>query len=353
MIFISLLIAKITEALLGAERATLIRTNREWKQWVDALKPEILENIKDASTDTKRQIFKIYVRRVEIEIHAKCNRNCPFCTNTIVNRAESKKITNLGMLHSLYSELGSINYSGQILVARYSEPMAFLENLCTQISQMRKIVPHAELAITTNTDYLTKASLDKLFKAGLNVLYMSIYLKEKEEWTPALALKYNLDLAKKLEISITRKLQTPDQLFCTFKYKKQELRSHCTNWRQYGNDRGGMINKYSTLRIGPCLEPFETFVIDHTGAVMPCCNLRSDLPQHQDYIVGNLMEKDISIFDIYSEKLFVWRRALANFDKKSAPCTYCRHRDIPSSLRYKISDYLVNHLNKKGFDLQE
>ena len=38
--------------------------------------------------------------------------------------------------------------------------------------------------------------------------------------------------------------------------------------------------------------------MDYTGKVMPCCNLRSDFPEHRDFIVGDLSDGSSSIFDI-------------------------------------------------------
>lgn len=340
-------VAKITETLLP-DTILQLRMEREWKHWTESLIPEILEDLTHVPMEVKQRVFKTYVRRVEIETHAKCNRNCSFCPNSTVDRQHNESITDAKILDRTFRELGSINYTNQILVARYSEPLVNQEYLCEQITRARSLVQHAEIAITTNTDHLTPIVLDRLRNIGLNVVYMSIYLKKDEQWTPELAYNYSELLAKKLGIHILSKYKTPLQLFCNYSYKGLILRSICSNWNEYGTDRGGSIKQYSKLRLGPCRDPFETFVIDHTGAVLPCSNLRSDLPQHRNFIIGNLSIPNISIFDIYTGKLVAWRRNLLGFGKKVFPCETCKHRDIPESLIASIAIRLENQLYRIG-----
>jgi len=106
------------------------------------------------------------------------------------------------------------------------------------------------------------------------------------------------------------------------RYKTLDLHATCHNWNEYGTDRGGTLEQYiQKERIGPCRDPFETFVIDYTGAVMPCCALRSDLPQGIKFAVGNLSEPGTTIFDIYAGQLSAWRRSLVTFGSKTSPCT--------------------------------
>lgn len=43
--------------------------------------------------------------------------------------------------------------------------------------------------------------------------------------------------------------------------------------------------------------------IDYQGNVMPCCHMRSDNIQHQDFILGNL--NNSSLVDIYTSNKFL------------------------------------------------
>ena len=347
---LSNIVAKASETALPASVLSRLRTGRDWKNWVDSLVPEILDDQTHAPAEVKRQIFKTYVSRVEIETHAKCNRVCSFCPNAIMDRRRNDTLTNAGMLDRVFEELGSIDYSRQLMIARYSEPLANPNYLYDRLTAAHRLAPHAKLAITTNTDYLTPSVLDRLCKIGLTRVYMSIYLKSRERWTLDVARGYKDRLVKKLGLQLVRSRETLVSLECSYKYKDLDLTSTCHNWDEYGTDRGGTLVQYSRERVGPCRDPFETFVIDYTGAVMPCCALRSDLPQGADFSVGNLFTPGVSVFDIYAGQLSGWRRSMVGFGPKASPCTTCSHRDIARELVHPIAARLEKHLRRIARD---
>ena len=346
---VSRAIAKVTETVLPDEFVTRMRTARDWERWVDALTPETLDNLAQAPFQTQQQIFKANVRLVEIETHARCNRVCSFCPNILVDRRRNKTITSAEMLDRVFDELGSIDFTGQIKVARYSEPLADLDCLYARIASARARVPHAQIAIVTNTDYLTSAVLDKLEGLGLDVVYMSLYLKSNETWSAELARSYNERIAAKLGANVTSKRETPVSVHWTFQYRGLDLRSSCMNWGPYGIDRGASMQQFATeQRVGPCRAPFDTFVIDYDGSVVPCCNIRSDLPSHQKMIAGNLSTPEASIFSIYAGRLSAWRRSMVGFGAKAYPCVTCRHLDIPES----VAEPIALRLEKRLADIQ-
>ena len=56
---------------------------------------------------------------------------------------------------------------------------------------------------------------------------------------------------------------------------------------------------------------------------MPCCNLRSDIPEHKKYIVGNANEESLS--EIFTSKKIVnLRKILIGNDEKPYPCSTCK-----------------------------
>jgi hypothetical protein len=77
---------------------------------------------------------------------------------------------------------------------------------------------------------------------------------------------------------------------------------------------------------------------------MPCCNLLSDRPEHQDFVIANLADPGTSIFDVYAGRLSGWRRSMVTFGPKEAPCTTCRHRDIPSASENTLASALASRL---------
>lgn len=346
---LSLGVARISEAVLPTAMLARLREGREWETWVAKLDAEVFEDLTGAPAWVKRQLFVKHVTLVEIEVHAKCNRICPFCPNVIVDRRRNDTRTDSELLDRVFDELGSVDYRRQIKIARYSEPLADLPYLYDRIRAARAKVPHAELAIVTNTDYLRPAVLEALRDAGLDTLYMSIYLKAREKWSLALAHAYSRRLSAKLAVPISSRSETAVSLRCTYRYRGLHLHSACINFDEYGTDRGDLLKQYALeRRVGPCREPFDSFVLDYTGKVMPCCNLRSDVPEHRECVAGDLSDAGTSIFDIYAGRLAAWRRSMIGFDRKQAPCTTCRHRDISAALAGPLSKQVTRRLSQIG-----
>ena len=346
---ISSVAGKITEALLPSDLVARMREGREWKHLISSLEPQLFDDLSEAPAEVKRHLFKQHISLVEIESQAKCNRVCSFCPNVIMDRRKNNTLTDAELLDNVITELGSIDYRKQIKFARYSEPLSNIPYLCERIKSARKLIPNAQLAIVTNTDYLKPIVPDRLREAGLDRIYMSLYLRRREKWSLELAHTHTEKLAKKLGTPILTRRETPRSLRCTFSYDGIELVSACINFAEYGTDRGSTMEQYTQQeRLGPCREPFETFVIDYTGSVMPCCNLRSDFPQHQDYLVGDLSKPGTSIFDIYAGRLAAWRRSMIGFDSKGSPCATCKHRDVPDGLVAQVAAHTKKHLYQIG-----
>ncbi len=346
---LSLLLAKITEAILPTSFVSRLREGRAWKNWITKLEPNLFDDLTEASAEIKKALFKKFVTLVEIEVHAKCNRVCSFCPNVIVDRRKNNILTDREVLDRVFDELGAIDYRGQIKIARYSEPLSNLIYLYERIRTARAKVPNAQLAIVTNTDFLKPSVLKALREAGLDIIYMSIYLRPSEKWSLKLAHKYNEKLSAKLNVPISSRNETSYSLRCTFDYEGLDIQSACINFDDFGTDRGNLMEQYThKKRTSPCREPFETFVIDYTGKVMPCCNLRSDFPQHQDFIVGDLGNPKTSIFDIYAGRLAGWRRSMIGFGTKEHPCTTCKHRDLSEGLENSVASQLKRQLHQIG-----
>lgn len=322
----------VSEWLLPREFIMRIREARPWRDWIDGLSPDLLDDLTGAPAEVKRELFRRHVKLVEIETHAMCNRVCSFCPNEDGNRLRNARRTDPAMFARLFDELASIDYRRQIKVARYSEPLRDMEALFDCLAVARPRVPNAELAIVTNTDYLKPAVLERLREAGLDTLYMSIYLRNRERWSVDIARTYNDRLRTRLGLKELGRSETSSVVRVEYAYKNMAVRSACIDFGDYGSDRGGLLERYAELpRNGPCREPFETFVVDYTGQVMPCCNLLSDRPEHREYPVGNLLAPGASIFDIYAGRLSEWRRSMVGFGRKESPCTTCRHRDVPDA----------------------
>lgn len=200
---ISRLLARTTETLLPTRVDSRLRERRQWTAWIDSVDADSLADLSRAPDSVKRTVFSKHVKLVEIETHARCNRICSFCPNMLVDRRRNRTVTDSEMLRRIFTELGSVGYARQIKVARYSEPLAN-PHLYERIIDARRLVPRAQLAIVTNTDYLTRPALARLRDSGLDVLFMSIYLKTRERWSLPLAHQYKRELADKLGVGTVR-----------------------------------------------------------------------------------------------------------------------------------------------------
>jgi len=198
---ISSVVGKITEALLPSDLVARMREGREWKHLISSLEPQLFDDLSEAPAEVKRYLFKQHISLVEIEAQAKCNRVCSFCPNVIVDRRKNNTLTDAELLDNVFTELGLIDYRKQIKFARYSEPLSNIPYLCERVKSARKLIPNAQLAIVTNTDYLKPIVLDRLCEAGLDKIYMSLYLRRREKWSLELARTYTEKLAKKLSKS--------------------------------------------------------------------------------------------------------------------------------------------------------
>src|SRR5690606_30502050 len=66
---------------------------------------------------------------------------------------------------------------------------------------------------------------------------------------------------------------------------KVTIRSENYARPEIGCDRGGLLgNMPRRRRTQACYSPYFDINIDHTGDVVPCCNIRSDIPEHGAYI---------------------------------------------------------------------
>jgi hypothetical protein len=74
---------------------------------------------------------------------------------------------------------------------------------------------------------------------------------------------------------------------------------------------------------------FRDLYIDWNGRVVPCCNIRSDAPEHAGYIVDDL-STGRSVFEAFAaSRLVDWRRSLFDYEPKAAPCDTCAYEEMP------------------------
>lgn len=264
-----------------------------------------------------------YIRMVEIEIFSYCNRKCWFCPNSFIDRNS----TNILMLEELYlkilNELKSINYSNMISYSRYNEPTSNREIFIKRLKQAKTIIPNATLHTNTNGDFLTRDYLDELYESGLKSMNIQSYLSKNEIFnTDNIKIKIDI-MAEKLGLDFVEKINSIDRYEIAFKYKEMNLNMYARDFRLNGNNRGGVLDTIpAIIRKSPCYIPFTDIYIDYNGKVLPCCNFRSDIKEHNNFILGDANNE--SILDIFNNiKMKKLRKKLLKDIDKLKPCNEC------------------------------
>lgn len=56
--------------------------------------------------------------------------------------------------------------------------------------------------------------------------------------------------------------------------------------------------------------------------ILLCCNIRSDIVEHKNYLIGNV--ENNSLFELFtSNKIIEFRKRLLRENKKFGACEYC------------------------------
>ena len=281
----------------------------------------------ELTQERAKALFKLSVCQVEIETFTYCNRSCWFCPNARIDRRSNNRYMDEALYLRILSELAAIDYDQVITYSRYNEPLAD-RIILQRLRQARETLPKACLSTHTNGDYLNRSYLDELKEAGLNRLCVQVYCGGKEEpfneerilnqmiqRIMSLGLPYNMTSAVK-----------GIRYMAQISYEGMEVTFDARNFAVIGVDRGQTVTLPKTYeRRSPCLVVFQHMYIDYDGTVVPCCNIRSDEPQHAPFLIDRLQDNR-SIYQAFgNSSLALWRRKLVAFGPKMKPCNTCRY----------------------------
>jgi radical SAM protein with 4Fe4S-binding SPASM domain len=283
--------------------------------------------------DEAQQLFKDTVQNIEIAISSFCNRKCTYCPNSLYDRHSKREYMADSLFDALLKQLSEINYKGRIALHRYNEPLADPDYALKRISQIKNALPNSQIWIYTNGDYLTPSLIEKLEKSGVHQLLVTSHALPKDKEFNIVRNRM-LSRLKKLKLSFLDHELSSDKTENWVTINSNEKMQH--SWRAinfYSNDSLGNLkmsdrgeslnvnNEYS--RNSPCVIPFTEMQIEWDGTILPCCNIHSDVPEHQSYVLGKFTE-NTNIFSIYTNQSFVkWRKTLFDFGPKEKPCKTC------------------------------
>ena len=214
------------------------------------------------------------IRLIEIELFSYCNRTCSFCPNLFIDRLSFNELLDIDVFEKVINELSIFNYSNYISFSRYNEPLSYRNILEERIEYIRNRLPNAILITNTNGDYDWE---------GLKVDELTI-------------MDYDNKLGQR-ELGTFKRESNPKAI------RKMIL-------GRINNRADSLDIKRDFIRDFSCYEPNYFIGIDYTGDVVPCCNIRSDINNHNPYVLGNV--KNDTLEDIFNSKFAVKFRSDVN-----------------------------------------
>lgn len=329
----------------------LVPAPDHWKHFLSIINRPTLEYDDRRDQAAKKALFKRNITLVELEPHAFCNRTCSFCPNSTIDRLTVQTKLDHVLYESILLDLAAIRYDQVLRFARYSEPMAD-DHIYEMVAMARRHLPQANIDIVTNGDYLDAEALNRLREVGLSVLRISVYMRKGVAWSVANAQEEIGRLGKRIEIEPMWDLPTATTVGAVFPYSGMKIVVFSHNFDEVGYDRGrlvkGLVDE-GYVRHSPCFMVFSNFTVDFNGKVLPCCNLRSDHPEHEPFVLGDLSDRRQSIFDIYASKISTdWRRSLVKVGPKEYPCVSCKQKSLEGDALAQMGEVVDAKLSKMG-----
>jgi hypothetical protein len=287
-----------------------------------AVRPEHFRALDDP--DAQRRLFAGSVRMVEVEVHSFCNRRCWFCPNAFIDRHSTTSYLDEAVYRRLLADLGEIGWNGVLSFSRYSEPFAD-EVFYARLRQAREALPKALLHTNTNGDYLTDATLERAARAGLDRLYVQLYLDRDEPFDRPHVTAHAAALLKRIPSASLREAPVhAGWIGWKGAFGRIQMLMYARDFRADGVNRCGIDVARNAGRTAPCLRPFAEAYVDYNASVVPCCNLRSDYPPHVSAVWGTIDATPGSIFRVFAgARAAAWRRALIEFGPKPEACRNC------------------------------
>ncbi len=289
-----------------------------------------------ASAAERRDFFRKHLVEIEVETHGYCNRTCSFCPNAHFSRADKSQIMPEDVFDRIIAQLKSIDYAHTLKLHRYNEPLA-LDIIFDRIRRARRELPRARIGFHSNGDYVTAEKLKELESAGLDFVIIGMYLDAagSREALLAEAKDRCREFLRRRDLEAHEVPADGALVRYRVRMEKLQVAMFVPDVASQWNDRGGTLKSYARhARVSPCESPFGRLLVDWTGDVLPCCNLRGDVAAHKPYILGNAATTALE--DIYfSGVANGLRRKLAGFDIKEGACRTCHYASFPQDDGYK------------------
>ena len=261
---------------------------------------------------------------VEINTTELCNRTCVFCPrhDPTVFPNRNLHLTVKGA-RTIAEELGENQYSGKISFSGFGENL-LNPNFVEIIKEFRFNLPMATIECNTNGDKLTEEYVERLYRAGLDLLYINLY--------------DGIEQMTKFE-----------EMLKNVREDMYKFRMHWGDFEKHGlilNNRSGVVDwvgieetDINSLKGKPCHYPFYKMFVDWNGDVLFCSN-----DWGREHVVGNLLQS--TLHEVwFSKPMTKIRKKLMKGDRSHSPCNKC---SVDGSLFGKPSFDLVSEYYESG-----
>ncbi len=287
--------------------------------------------------EAARRLFRASVRTVEIETFSYCNRRCWFCANAYIDRRSRNSFLDEAVFGKILAGLAVVRFRGTVNLSAYNEPLAD-PAILEHIRRTRRAAPGAAISIYSNGDYLDADLLSRLRAAGLDEINLSIHTGDRDEFDDGKIRRRIAALGRRIGAEIAITACEPGLFYkARARVRGMRVRLYEPDMRRLGANMGELVDGVPARpeRLSPCLAPFTNFCVNHTGHVVPCCRIRSDADAHRDFVIADLREEE-TIFDAYAHgRLAAWRRSVARYGPKGAPCRSCDNAELPDTPRLR------------------
>lgn len=274
----------------------------------------------------KKTAFKSGVGFINIETSSQCNRHCAYCPNFKYDRRGKNAFLDWAVYERMLDELASIGFDRRISLVGLNEPLMHKEDFYARLRMIRDKIPKAYILTFTNGDYLDRDALMEMENIGVHELKISIHQACGKPYEEREVLKRIFDKSQELGMTAVLAGYVPAK---SIEFRllglRMMVRLSQENYMTEGLNRGDVlenVGKSVSNRTAPCLQPFDNFIVNFKGDVLPCCSMFGASPELDPYVAGNVHQS--SIFDIYAgAKLAAWRRDVMGEGTKRSPCDTC------------------------------
>jgi hypothetical protein len=257
------------------------------------------------------------IRFIDLQFNNFCNKSCSFCPpQSIYKEKKFKKMSdstfnNIIKIIKEGLEKNKIAKNVRICTNRYWEPLSDVDGLIEKTNKIKEILPDSLINLQSNGILFNEKIKEKLQNSKIDELELNLY---------------NYDLAKTFEF-IKKYFNECEILNINKSKNRIVLKNKKNKWYLFwdkdsflkteGNvkNRGSvLLDIYNKERVENCYIPYNILTFEYDGTLMPCCDVYSKVPLHNDCIYGNV--NNITFDEIYSKlKSFDW--------KEHKACKFC------------------------------